>query len=46
MVVEILVARRHAEDTLAQQIRDSMIDERLVAMIGKAMGELIDHAGA
>lgn len=46
LVVEILVAHRHAEDALAQQIRDRVLDEGLAAMVGEAIGELIDQTGA
>ena len=46
MVVEILVSHRHAEDPLAQQFGQGVLDELRAAAVGEAGGELIDHARA
>jgi hypothetical protein len=45
MVVEILIAHRHAENALAQQLGYGVLDEALITEVAEARRELLDHPG-
>ena len=43
MVVEVFVAQAEAEDALLEQVEQGVFDEVGVAVIGEAVGELLDE---